>query len=246
MTKLPTLSDYYESIKKLPLQKKYTKEELLTSDLLVARDGNIEIYYAAHNECINKAAKVFMIGITPGFAQMERSIARCKMAIEEGIEYVQIPYLCKKEGRFAGVLRKNIAEMLDEIGLNKYLQLNSTKELFEEQDHLMHTTSLIPFPTFVKGKNYTGHTPELIKNSFLMAYVKANMAWQIEILQDALYIPMGRCVEEVLKMYIAEGKLKEEQCLLGFPHPSGANVNRKKQLEEEKAQMMSKIEKFYL
>ena len=246
MTKLPTLKDYYDTIKKLPLKKKYTKEDLLTPDLFIDNEGNIELYYAAHNECINKEAKIFMIGITPGFAQMERSIHMCRQAIEEGLDLAQIPYMCKKEGRFSGVLRKNIAQMLDELGLNQYLNLFSTKALFEEADNLLHTTSLIPFPTFVKGKNYTGHSPELIKNKFLMSYMETNMEWQIEILKDALYIPMGKCVEEILKMYIEEGKLKESQCLLGFPHPSGANVNRMKQLEEEKEQMMIKIRAFYL
>lgn len=246
MTKLPTLIDYFERIKKLPLQKKYTKEDLLTPDLLVDQEGNIELYYTPHNECINEKAKVFMIGITPGFAQMERSIAMCRKTIEEGEDLSKIPLICKREERFAGVLRKNIAEMLDELGLNQYLNVDFTKELFEEKEVLLHTTSLIPFPTFAKGKNYTGHSPELIKNEFLMDYVKANMNWQIEILKDALYIPMGRCVEEILKLYIEEGKLKESQCLLGFPHPSGANVNRKKQFEEEKTQMMIKIQQFYL
>ena len=65
-----TLYDYEESIKKLPLKDKYTKEELLTDDFLVDKEGNIEIYYAPHNEYINPKAKVFIIGITPGFNQM--------------------------------------------------------------------------------------------------------------------------------------------------------------------------------
>ena len=245
MTKLPTLKNYFDYIKALPLQRKYTKEDILIPDLLVDCKGNIELYYATHNECINPKAKIFMIGITPGFAQMERSIAMCRKAIEEGENLEEIPYICKKEGRFAGTLRKNIAQMLDELKLNQYLNLDSTMELFEARDDLLHTTSLIPFPTFIKGKNYTGHSPELIKNEFLMEYVEANIEWQIDILKEALYIPMGRCVEEILKMYIEKGQLKENQCLLGFPHPSGANVNRKKQLEAEKAQMMIKIKAFY-
>lgn len=53
-----TLYDYEESIKKLPLKDKYTKEELLTDDFLVDKEGNIEIYYAPHNEYINPKAKV--------------------------------------------------------------------------------------------------------------------------------------------------------------------------------------------
>ncbi|MBE6023586.1 MAG: hypothetical protein E7231_10185 [Cellulosilyticum sp.] len=243
---LPILKDYVEVIRQLPAKYKYTKEELLIPDLLVEESGQIALYYAAHNESFNRNAKIFMIGITPGFAQMEKSIVACKKALEENKPLEEIPYLCKKEGRFAGALRKNISQMLDEIGLNQCLQISSTMDLFDAEDYLMHTTSLIPYPTFVKGKNYTGHTPELIKNAFLMQYVRANIDRQVEMLKDALYVPMGRCVEEVLKLYIEEGKLKEEQCLIGFPHPSGANVNRKKQFEEEKEQMMNKVQQFYL
>lgn len=38
-----TLNDYKEVIKKLPLKKKYTKDELLIKDFLIDRKDNIEI-----------------------------------------------------------------------------------------------------------------------------------------------------------------------------------------------------------
>lgn len=242
--KIPTIKDYYEVIKALPVQKKYTKEELLIPELLIRQENQIEIYYAAHNEYFNPKAKVFIVGITPGFNQMERSIAAARKAIEQNIALEEIPYICKKEGRFAGVLRKNIIRMLDELELGKVLGLESAASLFEEADELLHTTSMLPFATFVKGKNYTGHTPALTKSKFLMSDVEAHFYPQVAALNDALIIPLGRCVEEVIKGLISEGKIKEEQCLLGFPHPSGANVNGKKQFEEEKEQMMIKIRAF--
>ena len=62
-----TLKDYKEIIKTLPIKNKYTKEELLTKDFLIDKDNNIEIYYTPHNEHFNKEAKIFIIGITPGF-----------------------------------------------------------------------------------------------------------------------------------------------------------------------------------
>lgn len=73
-----TLYDYKEIIKKLPLKDKYTKEELLIEDFLIDKKDNIEIYYAPHNEYINKKAKVFIIGITPGFQQMSTAIATAR------------------------------------------------------------------------------------------------------------------------------------------------------------------------
>lgn len=239
---LPTVQDYLEVIKALPEKKKYTREDLLISELLVDQKGNMEMYYAAHNEYINPMAKVFMLGITPGFSQMEQSILACKEAIRLN---EPIAYWCKKKARFAGPLRKNISDMLDALDLNRYLGLHSTSELFEQADQLLHTTSLIPYATFVKGKNYSGHGPELRKDEWMMGYVNANLERQVHLLKDALYIPMGRSVEEVLKSWIKEGSLREDQCLLGFPHPSGANVNRKKQFDEEKSKMMFKISQFY-
>ena len=38
-----------------------------------------------------------------------------------------------------------------------------------------------------------------------------------------------------------DGIIGENQILIGFPHPSGANVNRVKQLEENKENMISFI-----
>lgn len=242
---LPTLREYYKIIERLPLKEKYTKEELLIPELLIKEEKQIAIYYAAHNEYFNSHAKVFIVGITPGFAQMEKSIVAARRCIEEGISLEEIPYICKKEARFAGALRKNIIQMLDELELGEKLGLESSALLFEEADYMLHTTSMLPFATFVKGKNYTGHTPELMKNQLLYEEVKTHFYPQLEALKEALIIPLGRCVEEIICHQIEEGVLQEKQCLIGFPHPSGANVNRKKQFEIEKEQMRQKIKAFY-
>lgn len=62
-----TLYDFKEIIQSLPLQDRYSKEELLIPELLIEKKDTIEIYYAPHNEYINPTAKVFIIGITHGF-----------------------------------------------------------------------------------------------------------------------------------------------------------------------------------
>lgn len=240
----PTLKDYYNVIESLPLKKKYMKEELLIPELLVKEEKQIAIYYAAHNEYFNPKAKIFIVGITPGFAQMETSIVAARRCIEEHIPLEEMPYICKKEARFAGQLRKNIITMLDELKLGEALGLESSALLFGEADELLHTTSMLPFATFVKGKNYTGHAPELMKSHLLRTEVEAHFYPQVEALKDALIIPLGKCVEEVVNTLIEKGTIEERQCLIGFPHPSGANVNRKKQFAIEKEQMMNKIKNF--
>lgn len=235
-----TLEEYKSSIKALPIKEKYTKAELLVKDFLIEEEGNLQIYYAPHNEYINPKAKVMIVGITPGFEQMSTAIAAARKGFEAGEDIKEIQYKCKVAARFSGSLRKNIYSMLDEVGLNEAMGIEGCSELFGVRDELMHTVSLIPYPVFVKQQNYTGHTPKLIKSPFLMKYIYENFIDEYRSLEnpeEVLIIPLGRAVEEVMMKLEEEGLIGKHQLLRNFPHPSGANVNRLKQLEENKEEM---------
>ena len=241
-----TLYDYKEAIKELPLKNKYTRDELLIDKFLLDKENNIEIYYAPHNEYLNPKAKVFIIGITPGFQQMSTAIGTARKELEVSDNIEEIQYKCKVAARFSGSLRKNIISMLDGIELNNMFNLKSCSQLFDEDDYLLHTISLIPYPVFVKGENYTGHTPKLIKSQFLMKYIYDNFINELKKLEkseEILLIPLGKAVEEVLIKLKEDGVIKEEQILLGFPHPSGANVNRVTQFENNQESMIKFIKK---
>lgn len=242
------LSDYKEVIKKLPLKDKYTREELLTSDFLIDKQDKMEIYYAPHNEYINQRARIFIIGITPGFQQMNMAIATARKELELNENIKVIQYKCKVSGRFSGSLRKNIISMLNEIELNKILDINSCDELFSNKDYLLHTVSLIPYSVFVNKQNYTGHTPKLLKNEFLMQYVYDNFVNELQSIKDhkkLLLIPLGKAVEEVLCKLQSDGFIDSKQILRGFPHPSGANVNRISQLQQNKDNMIKFLRMYF-
>ena len=243
-----TLYDYKDIIKKLPIKDKYTKEELLIEDFLIEKENNIEIYYAPHNEYLNPKAKIFIIGITPGFQQMSTAIATARKELEISDNIGEIQYKCKVAARFSGSLRKNIISMLDGIELNTIFNLKSCSELFEEKDYLLHTISLIPYPVFIKGENYSGHTPKLIKSEFLMRYVYDNFINEFKKLDESekiLLIPLGKAVEEVLLKLKENEIIQENQILMGFPHPSGANVNRVTQFESNKDNMIKFIKRYF-
>ncbi|MDO5521150.1 MAG: hypothetical protein Q4G58_11720 [bacterium] len=240
-----TIEDFKEAILQLPLKNTYKKEELLIPELLIEKEDKVEIYYAPHNEHINPKAKVFIIGITPGFQQMNEAIVTARKGLELKKSIPEIQYECKAAARFSGQLRKNIISMLDEITLNKALGLSTCEELFTTKDELLHTVSLIPYSVFVKGANYSGHTPKLLKSEFLMKYVYENFVAEYNSLdcpEDVLLIPLGRAVEEALLKLAEDGKIGKKQILIGFPHPSGANVNRLPQLQENKPEMMAFLE----
>jgi hypothetical protein len=235
-----TLYDYKNEIMKLPLKDKYSKEEILINDFLIEKDNDIEIYYSPHNEHINSKARVFIVGITPGFQQMSTAISAARRELESSNDIEEIQYKCKQAARFSGGLRNNLISMLDEIELNKYLKIDSSSELFGDKDYLLHTVSLIPYSVFVKGQNYSGHTPKLIRSEFLMKYIYENFVGELKELDNAsniLIIPLGKSVEEVLFKLCERNIVRENQILKGFPHPSGANVNRLVQLEDNRENM---------
>lgn len=234
--------NYCEPIKKL---KSFHKEDILVEKFELYHQGNMRIYYAPHNEIINRQAKIFIVGITPGWTQTSIAYKTAHNGLLDGMDFHQIKVQCKKNSRFAGSMRKNLIEMLDELQLNKKLHLESCDALFKDKDYLLHTTSIIPYPVFINNKNYTGSSPKIMENEVLYDYVKRYFYEEANVLSDALFIPLGKAVEEILNQMIEEKLLRKEQCLLGFPHPSGANGHRKKQFQANKEELMNLIDCFF-
>lgn len=233
---------YCDDIKNLS---DFDKESILNKKFELYNKNNMEIYYAPHNEIINKKAKIFIVGITPGWTQTCIAYKTAQEGLIKKLDHEMIKQECKRNSRFAGSMRKNLIEMLDDLGLNKKLSINSCSELFEDQDALLHTTSMIPYPVFINDKNYTGSRPKILDNEILESYLKKYFYKEIEELPNTLIIPLGKAVEEVLELMISNSLIKREQCLLGFPHPSGANGHRKKQFAESKEQLLKIIDEYF-
>ena len=122
---------------------RFEKEDILNKKFLLEKDEIINIYYAPHNEFVNKKAKIFVIGITPGWTQTQIAFKTANEGLVNNIEIIDILKKCKYNSRFSGSMRKNLIDMLDQIGLNKKFHLDSSSELFNEDNNLLHTTSLI-------------------------------------------------------------------------------------------------------
>ncbi len=225
--------------------KSFEKKDILNDRFLLIKEKNMEIYYAPHNEIINEYAKVFIIGITPGWTQTKIAYETAQKCLLQNLGDKYIKKECKRNSRFAGSMRKNLIEMLDELNLNKKLKIKSMSELFDKHDIMLHTTSLIPYPVFINKKNYTGTNPKILDNKILTSYLKKYFYKEVEKLPDAFYIPLGNAVEEVLKHMINEGLIQREQCLFGFPHPSGANGHRKQKFLENKELLSNIINDYF-
>ena len=81
-----------------------------------------------------------------------------------------------------------------------------------------------------------------------MKYVYENFISEFKKLDESekiLLIPLGKAVEEVLLKLKENEIIQENQILMGFPHPSGANVNRVIQFEANKDNMIKFIRKHF-
>lgn len=239
------LTNYVDKINKLP-DGKLNKEGILNVDFFLEKENKLNIYYAPHNEYINKKAKILIVGICPGWTQTEIAFKSVKDDLSKNLDTEIILRNCKIAARFAGSMRNNLINMLDELSLTEYLDITSARDLFNEGCTILHTTSLIPYPVFINDKNYTGHGPEIIESQMLMKYVKGHFYEELEQMQHKpLIIPLGKSVEDVLRVMIKDNIICEEQCLFGFPHPSGANGHRKEQFTNNKIELRERIDNYF-
>ena len=245
IAKYAKFQQYKELIQSIPPT--YTEEALINEKFLLERDDKkkLEIYYAPF-EYVNEGAKVVIVGITPGKHQMKKSFSTVIDAIGTESDHEEILRQVKNNSSFEGTMRKNLVKMLDELDLNEHLELSSSMELFEESSHLVHTTSVLAYPVFYNGKNYSGSTPNLLKNDMLKKYITENFSTELEKLQDALIIPLGVNVSNALHYLSDQGLVAPGNILSGFPHPSGGNGHRHKQFAENKAAMEEKLNDHFL
>lgn len=235
---------FVANIKKLP-DCNLKKTDILNDNFLLAEHKNLKVFYAPHNEYHNKKAKIVIVGICPGWTQTEIAFRYAKKDLNDKVITSEILKHCKEEARFAGNMRNNLIEMLDEINLPDKININSSSELFKNNE-LLHTTSLIPYPVFIEDKNYNGHTPSITESEFLMGYVQNHFFNEIQLFKEPpLIIPLGKAVEDVLKLMIEKNIITATQCLFGFPHPSGANGHRKEQFYKNKDLLIDKVKLYF-
>lgn len=212
-----------------PVIQGLTEEELsgassLYQKLNLATDGRIQICYAPF-EYINKEARVVIVGITPGQTQMLNALREAKQQIQKGAQGQEVLKAAKSTGAFSGPMRPNLTNLLDQIGINRWLGLSSCSELFGAAARLVQTTSILRNPVFINGENYNG-TPNMIRTPLLRQQIIQHFGEDASALPNAVFIPLGDKVAEALKFLASQGLIRRDRILDGLPHPSGANAER--------------------
>lgn len=147
------LQKFLPAIQTLPTDRALTKQDLLTESFFMEKDGELDMYYAPHNEYINKEAEIIIVGITPGWSQMKTAFGQFTKSNAAGDNLGKSLKAAKLAAGFAGSMRTNLSHMLDQCDIPKILDIPDSSSLFGVSRHFLHTTSVIKYPVFLKGKN---------------------------------------------------------------------------------------------
>ena len=207
--------------------KKINKSTITNKNFLIKKEDNIEIYYAPF-DYINSKAKIMIVGITPGLQQMLQSFE----AVNEGRSLKEV----KDLSSFKGSMRTTLIKYLDALNINKKLRIKSCESLFNINSKYLHSTSLIKYPVFDKGKNYSGSG--LLKKKILLDFLEAHFVKELKKLDKTIIVPLGNTVSSTIDYLNNEFKLNLKCFLKGFPHPSGLNVRKDIQFKENKTRML--------
>jgi len=235
---------YKNKIAALPSVKKLEPKHLLNTAFRIERAGDIEIYYVPAGY-INRQAEIALVGITPGWQQMEIAFRTARDNILKGRGRLAVCRRAKRAAAFSGTMRKNLLEMLDGIGIPRAMGIESSGELFAHAHRRVHSTSALRYPVFVDGKNYTGHRPPVLSHPLLKRYVDENFSIEIDMVPKAFIVPLGKAVSSILEYLVDRGRISIDRCCLGFPHPSGANGHRKSQFEAQRQAMEKKVRRWF-
>ncbi|WP_028400019.1 hypothetical protein [Ectobacillus panaciterrae] len=241
MIKIYQAHEFMSELKELQYQEALTKNDLLHPRFLLDTHHALEMYYAPF-DYINTKAKIMIIGITPGWTQMQLAFTTVLKALKQGESLETGVKRVKQQASFAGSMRSNLTSMLNELQLPHYLGISDSASLFAEHRHLLHPCSMLRYPVFLRAQNYTGHTPQMAKSPFLMEWIRSVFVPELHSVHPLLIIPLGKAVSDTLKVLADEYRIDEERCLLGFPHPSGANGHRHAQFETGKQEFLRKIQ----
>ncbi len=232
--------EYYERFRaaiselpRLPQGTKYRKAELICERFRLFSERGLNVYYAPFHHT-TRDARVALVGLTPGFTQMEDAFRAAKNYEGKGLSDAEIFAHVDATGSFSGPMRGNLVQMLDDIGLNARFGLATCGELFERQSRsLVHFTSAVSAPIFKAGENYNG-SPPLLGVPSLRKWVLENLSEELASMPEALIIPLGKTADAAVDLISSQGFVDGKRCLIGFPHPSGANGHRKTLFERSR------------
>ena len=166
---------------------------------------------------VNPKAKVVIVGITPGNSQLDGS--------RDGMSPLEI----KRKYAFAGSMRHWLVNMLDYIGINQLLNIETCSSLWVDDFDKVDMTSLLKDATYeikkAGSREMFRHASKIEKSEKLTRMLEDGFVKNCAKYDNSvLFVACGPGVYDVLKKLQSEKKIGG--LVAGIAHPSGANLGR--------------------
>ena len=214
----------------------------ISDELRLYRDQTVEVWYAPMGDRPQNP-DVWILGLTPGWNQMRLAYAGASQALIAGHTPAQAAAIPKPEVAYAGSMRRNLIGMLNELGVHHLLGLPTTAALFGTD--MLRTGSVLKYPVFKRGRNYTGYSPAPTGHPILRRMLDDVLAVELATVNDCPILPLGKMAEQALMYSADKGRLDPVRVIRGFPHPSGANGHRHKQFAQAKPYLQAAFARMF-
>lgn len=197
----------------------------LTGHLSLPGEKTFTAAYAPF-DWINDRADIILLGVTPGLRQATDSLVTLRDELAAGASIEKAAESAKASASFKG-MRDLASKLMDSLGLDQVFGVASCKELFEAQAHRVHSTSVLRYPVFKKGKNFSGDK-RIMKRPMMRAMVEEYLVPELASLPGTWVVPFGSSALAVLDDLSERGLIDPERVLGGVLHPGGQQWNRYK------------------
>ncbi len=180
-------------------------------------------------EYVNRDARLVLVGITPGRTQMNRALNAARDSLQAGLGIDDTMRAVKRHASLSGPMRRNVVAVLNRLGYPRRLGIDCASSLWAADDHLVQFCSLLKYPVFLDGRNYSG-TPDPLRDDDLNRLLHQEFVRDMRSLpSDALLVPLGDTVLATIVELKRRGSLRQplatfEGRPVAPPHPSGANA----------------------
>lgn len=182
--------------------------------------GRDELFYMPF-EHVNTAARLVIVGITPGPNQITESYELASRYLRRGWPEEQIIREVKKTATFGGPqMRPNLLKMLQHFRFRDLLGIAHEEDLWDRNADLLHATSVIPHAAFRSGKMFAGSFEDVLSSEFYRECFERDFLPSVAGLDDAYFLALGPTPLAALRWCAESGIVTAERILGALPHPS--------------------------
>lgn len=216
MAKIPVYLERFRDI-----INKHGESAVQTVETRLEHGGKDELFYIPF-EHVNAAARLVIVGITPGPKQIKLAYRTVSSKIKVGLPDDQILFEAKKQAGFGDQsMRPNLLKMLKHFGFAEILGIEEEEQLWADRANLLHSTSVVPHAAFRKGKPFAGSFAEVLKTPIFRQSFERDFVPSLSSLSpDALYVGLGPTPLDALEWCRDRGLIREHQILGAFAHSS--------------------------